>query len=177
MSSSKKNVRFWALKIFIITLIISSGVSVVAEVFMNRLGLIPAILVVLLLIGIGVFFDIVGVAFASCDQTPFVAMSSKKIKSAVRALKLLKNAGVVSNICNDVIGDVCGIVSGAAGAAIVVKIVSDPSNSLTVSIVISSLIAACTVAGKAMGKNYAMRNSTKLVQKIGVMLSVFDKKK
>ena len=120
-AAKKKGIRFWALKIFFITLIISSAFSVVSEVFLAELSAAPAVLVLLLIIAIGVLFDIVGVAFASCAQTPFISMASRKVDSAQSSLRLLKNADVVSNICNDVIGDICGIVSGAAGAAIAVK--------------------------------------------------------
>lgn len=178
MSGSKtKGVRFWTLKIFFITLITSGGISVVAEVFMSNLGILPATLIVIALILLGVIFDIIGVAFASCDQTPFIAMSAKKIKKATRALKLLKNAEIVSNICNDVIGDVCSIVSGAAGAAIVAKImVSSPSASeIVISILISSVTAACTVAGKALGKGFAMNKNVKIVETIGAFFALFER--
>lgn len=172
-----KGVRFWALKIFIITLLISIGISVVTEVFLKNLGIFPAILVLLALIGLGVLFDIIGVAFSSCDQTPFISMSARKIKKANRALKLLKNADIVSNVCNDVVGDVCGIVSGAAGAAIVLKVVLDSNSteSMVVSIAISALISAMTVAGKALGKGFAMKNNVKIVETIGGILSFFER--
>lgn len=172
-----KSNKWWPLKIFIITLLISAGVSVIAELFLSDMGIISAALVVLVLILFGIAADIVGVAFASCEQTPFIAMSSKKIKRAVRALKLLKNAEAVANVCNDVIGDVCGIVSGAAGAAIVVKIVLTMPNTpqLVISIAVSSLIAALTVAGKALGKGFAMRNNVKIVESIGAALAIFDR--
>ena len=49
-------------------------------------------------------------------------MASKKIKKAKSAIKLLRNADIVSNICGDVVGDMCGIVSGAAGAAVAVGV-------------------------------------------------------
>jgi len=175
-SSKNKGVRLWTLKIFIITIIISAGIGVVAEVFLKNMGILPAVFIVVMLMFLGVLFDIIGVAFASCDQTPFIAMSAKKIKRAARSLKLLKNAEIVSNVCNDVVGDVCGIVSGAAGAAIVLKILTQSENALEiiVSIGVSSLIAACTVAGKAMGKGYALKNNVKIVETVGTVLSFFE---
>lgn len=171
-----KSGKIWALKIFLITLIVSAGISVVAELFLKDMGLVSACLVVLLLVAVGVLFDIIGVAFSSCDQTPFIAMSSRKIKKARRALKLLKKADVVSSVCNDVVGDVCGIVSGAAGAAIVVKIIASAPSSpeLAISIAVSALTAAITVAGKAMGKSFALRQNVKIVEAIGAVLSFFE---
>ncbi len=174
----KQSALLAALKIFIVSLIASAGVSVISNLFLKDMGLIPAVIVVILLILIGIVFDIIGVAFASCDEKPFIAMSSKKIKKAQRALSLLKMADTVSNVCNDVVGDICGIVSGAAGTAIVVKVMlSFPSMSeMFLTILISSLIAAFTVGGKRLGKSYAMKNNIKIVEIIGGLLSVFGKK-
>ncbi len=149
------------------------------EYFLADMPLIQALLILIALILVGVIFDVVGVAFASCDQAPFIAMSSKKNKKAHYALKLLKNADVVSNFCNDVIGDVCGIVSGAAGAAITLKalVYFESVDTLVISIVVSSLIGAFTVAGKAIGKSFALKNSKKIVLAIGSMVHFFSFKK
>jgi len=176
-----KVVKYWAIKIFIITLIISAGVSIVSEVFIKNLPIYSAIAVLLLLIFVGILFDIIGVAFASCDETPFISMSAKKIKKANRAIKLLKNAEMVSNICNDVVGDICGIVSGTAGAAITLMlIVGQPDTSQTLTgILVASLTAALTVSGKALGKKIAMRNNRKIVEYTAAFIAFFefDKKK
>ena len=166
----------WALRIFLITLIISAGVSIVAEVFISNMGIAPAVAVLFLLIAIGVVFDMIGVAFAGCDEKPFIAMASRKIKKGRRALKLLKKAEVVSSICNDVIGDICGIVSGSAGAAIALKVIAGAKsvNDMIISIGISALIAALTVGGKAMGKSFAIKNNVKIVEFVGAFISFFE---
>ena len=83
MANANKKKNYWPLKIFIITLIISAGVSIVTELFMSNMSIPAAVAVLLVLIGIGVAFDIVGVAFASCPETPFVSMASRKIKKAL----------------------------------------------------------------------------------------------
>ena len=90
-----KTVKYWALKIFIISLILSAGISLISELFLYNLSLTAALIVLFVLIAVGVVFDIIGVAFASCDQTPFISMASKKIKKAYVALKMLKNADIV----------------------------------------------------------------------------------
>jgi len=174
----KKN-NLLVLKMFLITLLISLGVTLISKLFLGDMGLLAAVLVVIALIAIGIFFDIIGVAFSSCDQTPFVAMSSRKIKKAVYALRLLKKADIVANVCNDVIGDVCGIVSGAAGAAIVTKVMmlSDNISEMMLSVGVSGVVAALTVAGKAMGKGYAMKNNVRIVERIGSVVSFFSGKK
>ena len=174
----KQSAAVAALKIFFITLITSSGVSVIANLFLEDMGLIPAIIVVFVLIALGIIFDIIGVAFTSCDETPFIAMSAKKMGKAKKALALIKKADVVSNVCNDVIGDICSIVSGAAGTAIVVKIIaSSPTISeFALTIAVSALTAALTVGGKMYGKSYALKNNIKIVEIVGTLLSIFDKK-
>ncbi|MEZ4357208.1 MAG: hypothetical protein R2876_01035 [Eubacteriales bacterium] len=174
-----KTVKFWTLKIFFITLILAAAFSFLTEYFMNDLNIIVAVLLVLLVLLIGVAFDIIGIAFATCDKTPFVAMASKKVKGAKNALMLLKNATSVSNFCNDVIGDICGIVSGAAGAAIAVKIIliSPTIPKLLLGIAISSFIAAMTVSLKSAGKKYAVNKNKQIVQDISKVIGIFSREK
>lgn len=174
-----KVIKHWTIKIFFITLFISAGVSVAAEYFISNLSLIASVGILILLIAVGVLFDIVGVAFASCDQAPFIAMSAKKNVKAHYALKMLKNADVVSNFCNDVIGDICGIVSGAAGAAITLKalVFNFPFPDIVASIAISALIAAITVAGKAWGKSIALKRNKDIVLSIGTIVNFFSRGK
>ena len=69
-----KVIKYWTIKIFFITFFISAGVSVAAEYFISNLSLIASVGILIGLIAIGVLFDIVGVAFASCDQAPFIEM-------------------------------------------------------------------------------------------------------
>ena len=170
-----KSKKIWIIKIFIITLIVSAGFSVVSEVFISNMPIVSAVVVLAALIIVGIVFDIFGVAVSTCDETPFIAMSAKKIKKAVNALPLLKKADVVANIFNDVIGDICGIVSGAAGAAISAKIIaSNPgSHDLFIAILISSLISAATVGGKAAGKSFAMKKNKEIVIFLGGVLDIF----
>ena len=180
MSEKKKNnnsIKIWAIKIFFISLILAAGFSVVAEYFTQGLSLFAAFFVLFLIVAMGVFSDLVGVAFATCDQKPFISMSAKKIKNAKVCLSLLKRADIVSNFCNDVIGDICGIVSGAAGAAIAIKIFTSgvPVSEYILSILLSSLIAAATVAGKALAKSYAMRKNKQIVSFIGSVIVFFVK--
>ena len=175
VKKKQKKIRFWALKIFIITLFLTAGITVVTESLTNNMSIIAAAFIILIIVLIGVFFDIIGIAFASCDPAPFISMASKKINKAKSAIKLLQNADVVSNICGDVIGDICGIVSGTAGAAIVLKIIlSHPDSSeLVWTVVVSALIAALTVSGKAAGKTLAIRKNKEIVSFVSYALMIF----
>lgn len=170
----QRNIRFWPAKILIISLIVSAGISVVTELLMDRMSVIAAGFVVLFIMLLGVVFDLIGIAFATCDPTPFVSMASKKIKRAKSALTLLKSADVVSNICNDVVGDICGIVSGAAGAAIVLKIaLAGHVDDFAISIAVPSVIAALTISGKAIGKTIAINNNKQIVGFVSYVLMFF----
>lgn len=176
---SSKKTKYWVPKILIATLIISGGISVVTESLMDRVSIIAAAFIILAIMLIGILADGIGIAFASCDAAPFISMASKKIKRAKSAIRLLQNADIVSNVCNDVIGDICGIVSGAAGAAISIKIAVTEPGSFIWPIVISSVIAAMTVAGKALGKSFAIRKNKEIVSVVSYLFMFFagDNKK
>ncbi|MGI5849122.1 MAG: hypothetical protein ACOX8Q_03495 [Christensenellales bacterium] len=175
VKKKQKKIQFWALKIFLISLILTAGISVVTESLMGNMPIIAAAFIILLIMLIGVIFDIIGIAFASCDSAPFISMASKKIKRAKSAIKLLQNADIVTNICGDVIGDICGIVSGAAGAVIALKfaLIYPGSPEMVWAIVISSLIAALTVSGKAAGKTIAIRKNKEIVSFVSYVLMFF----
>lgn len=173
----KKNraARFWPLKIFIVTLILTAGISVTAEALVKGMSTLSAAFIILVIMLIGIVADIVGIAFATCDATPFVSMASKKIKRAKSAIRMLQNADIVSNICGDVIGDICGIVSGAAGAAVAVKLAVSATSTpeLVWTLIVSSIIAALTVAGKALGKSFAIRNNKQIVSVVSYVAMLF----
>ncbi len=171
----KRKFKFWALKVFLISLVLTAGISVVTELLMDNLSILAAAFIILLIMLIGITFDIIGIAFATCDTKPFVSMASRKIKKAKSAIRLLQNADVVSNICGDVVGDICGIVSGAAGAAIAIKIIANAQNTpdIVITLVISSLIAALTVSGKAAGKSIAIKNNKQIVSFVSYVLMFF----
>lgn len=170
-----KSVRFWPAKILIVTLVLTAGISVVTELLMDKMSVVAAAFIVLFIMLLGILFDVVGIAFATCDATPFVSMASKKIKRAKSALTLLQNADIVSNICGDVVGDICGIVSGAAGAAIAVKIVlaSGGTDDFIASIAVSSVIAALTISGKSIGKTVGLRKNKEIVSFVSYLVMFF----
>lgn len=162
------------MKITILTFIIAVGISVVSQFFLRNVPLLVAVFILILLIGIGIVFDIIGIAVASADCAPFVAMAAKRVFGARRCIRIVNNASVYANICNDVIGDICGIISGAAGATIALSVVLTAGNSfeMVTDIVISSLIAAITVGGKAAGKAFALQKNKEIVFFVGRAMAV-----
>lgn len=144
-------------------------------VVMGKVSLLIAIILLLFIIFIGVFFDLLGIAVTSAEETPFHAMASHRLRGAKETITILRNAGPVANFFNDVIGDIAGIISGSASAVILIKINEQiSSRSLIFSMLLTGLISAITIGGKATGKEIALRNSNAIVFKIGYFISLFN---
>ena len=175
-SRSNKTAKWsWIVKIFAITLVIATILSLASETALRNFSLPLAFITLIFFVLLGIVFDAIGVAVATADITPFIAMSSKRVKGAKEGLFLLKRAEVVSNICNDVVGDICGIISGAAGGIIVLEIVSKTQSvsQLMISVILSAMIAGLTVSGKALGKIIAMSDNKEIVLIVGKTIHVF----
>jgi len=145
----------------------------------ETLELIVAIMLVLIILVIAIIADVIGVAATSCDVQPFLAMASRKVKGAKRAVFLCKNSDKVSSIFADIIGDVCSIVSGASGATIAFILISDTTTGfarILISALVSAIIAAITIGGKALCKKLAIHNAERIVYTLAKLLSVFDNK-
>jgi Mg2+/Co2+ transporter CorB len=162
----------WVITIFLMTIVISGTFSLISDELMNRSGIAVAFIILLVIILIGILFDVVGVAVTSAEETPFHAMASHKVIGAKEALRLLRKAERVSSICNDVVGDICGVISGSASAAIAVQILNrfDFSWPQVVSLLMSALVAGLTVGGKAIGKTFAVNSSTSIVHTVGKVI-------
>ena len=163
-----KTIR-WVVIIFIVTMIVSGMITLVSDEIMSVSGLGVAFGVLLLIIFIGVIFDVIGMAVASADEKPFHSMAARKVPGSLEALMLLKNAERVSSICNDVIGDICGVVAGSASATVAVQILQkfEFSAPQVISLLLSALVAGLTVGGKAIGKFFAIHSCTKIVHNVG----------
>lgn len=174
-SPHKKSAYSWVLKIVLLTFILSATMSLIAESFLRTVSLPIAFIILLVFIFIGIVFDTIGISIAAAEVTPFVSMSSKKIKGASQALYLLKRADIVSNICNDVVGDISGIISGAMGAIITKIIISRLGGlpNLLVAVILSAIIATLTVSGKSVGKIIAMKYSKDITLSVGKLLGMF----
>lgn len=165
--NKKKNTKeaLWTAKITIYTIIISGTASLLSESTLPMVNASLACIILVLIIFLGVIFDIIGTAVTAANEIPFHAMAAKKIKEAKIAVKMIRNASKVSNFCNDVVGDVCGIISGSVGVVIVAKILQLYPNGSEILIAsgISAMIAGATVGGKAVGKKFAITNSNNIL--------------
>ncbi|MEG0371609.1 MAG: hypothetical protein RR515_00525 [Clostridium sp.] len=169
----------WVTLIFILSFIISSTISYVSDIFLDRVDILIAFITLISIILIGILFDVVGMAVAAADEKPFHSMASRKVKGAKLSVSLIRNADKVSTFCNDVIGDICGIISGTTGAVIVVKIISSTTiqDGALITLFISGMIASFTVGGKAIGKIFAISKSNNIVYNVAWILESFMVKK
>lgn len=177
----KNNQLSWIIFLFFLTVVISSLISFASSSVLEGVGIVGAFVVLLLIVFLGILFDIIGVAVMSASEKPFHSMAAKKLPGAAEALKLLRSAEKVSSFCNDVVGDICGVVSGSASAVIAVSALSSLGSDTVAKLFMSALVAGVTIAGKACGKNLAMNKTNNIVLMVSKSLyyikSLFRKKR
>ena len=161
----------WGITIGFITFLLSLFFSFISNTAVNGLAVIPAIIILLAVIGTGVIFDIIATAVTVAKEEEFHAMAAKKQKGAKSAIKLIRNSSRVANFCADVIGDICGVLSGAVGAIIALKISESYGIGEIAQYLISALVAALTVGGKAVTKDIAKKHSTKILSIVSKLIS------
>jgi Mg2+/Co2+ transporter CorB len=163
---NKKNILISGLLVAFITFFMALLVSLGSEALVRAVNnVLVAFILLLVIIFLGIFFDIVGTAATAAELAPFNARAAKKIFGAKQGVKMIHNADIVANVCNDVIGDIAGTLSGAIGAGIVITLVGQlPINDVVLAgSAMTSLIAALTVGGKAMGKKIAVNNADSII--------------
>lgn len=173
-NSKQNSAALYTLVVFIGTFFTACMMTLASTLVLEQMETFAmgfAILVLVILVG--VVFDIVGTAVSVSGQSHLNAKASRRIPGAKKALVLVRNASKVANICNDVVGDICGTVSGGLGTALAgLLIVGGGWQGLMVSVGISGGIAAVTVAGKALGKNFAIDNADEIIYRVGCLLDL-----
>lgn len=170
--SSGSNGSSWAIWITLWTFILSISLNLLSTHTIENSTTIIAIILLIFIIMIGILFDMIGIAFASADETPFHAMASRKVFAAKYAISLIRNANKVSSFCNDVIGDICGIFSGSLSAFIFINIISttDTVYSGLYNLILGALVASLTVGGKALGKTFAIEKCNYIVYAVSTVV-------
>ena len=158
---------------FLIALLLSLGSEAFIQTVNNFIIALGLLLIIILL---GIFFDIIGTAATAAQIAPFNARAAKKIPGAAQAVRLTQNAGQVANFCNDVIVDIAGTLSGAIVAGIVASLVGTfPTLDLVLTgAVMTSLIAALTVGGKAIGKNLAVEYANQIIFRVARIMAYIE---
>lgn len=165
----------WIITVFAMTFILSLFFNYISTGAIANLEIVPAIIILILVIFLGIIFDIIGVAVTVADETEFHAMASKKIRGSKKAIKLIRNSARVASICADVIGDIAGVLSGAISAIIAIKISESYDFGFNIQFLLSAVVASLTVGGKAIGKEWSQKHSTQIVATFSKMLSIFRK--
>ena len=168
----------WAFRIFLFSIALSAILSLLSNRALDGASLLVAFLVLAAFIGLGILFDIIGVAVTAADPKPFHSMAAHRERGAKESLRLIRNASKVSNFCNDVVGDICGIVSGTTAAVIVVELEKSVNvASMLLSRLVTALVSGLTIGGKALGKTVAMEKSTWVVHMTGRFLALFTRRR
>ena len=166
----------WILFILIISFVISIIMSLISQSIIPNLNIVFGIIITLIFVFIGIWFDIIGVSVTSADESVFHSMSSRKVFGASQAVSFKKNAEKVSSFCCDVVGDICGIISGASGTTITILISESFNFSVLVTgLFVAAIIASLTIGGKAIGKSYAINNSNIILFRFAKFISHFHK--
>jgi len=167
----------WIITVTLLAFFISLAFSFFSETTIPNANSIVATVVILLFIGIGIIFDMIGIAITVADIKTFNSMATKQVRGARLAVRLIKNNEKASSFCNDVIGDICGIISGSAGVALSNILASSLDlNIFVVSLFITAIIAALTIGGKAIGKATAINKSTPILFEFSKIISCFYRK-
>lgn len=167
----------WITTVTILAFCISLIFSFCSETIIPNVNWMIAMIVILLFIGIGILFDMIGIAITVADIKTFNSMATKQVRGARLAVTLIKNNEKASSFCNDVIGDICGIISGSAGVALATILASTLNlNLFIVGLLITAIIAALTIGGKAIGKATAINKSTPILFQFSRVISWFYRK-
>ena len=173
--NKKSNNNSWVIFIAITTFVLSLLFSFISNTVIANLNIILGIIVLVVVILIGVVFDLIGVAVTVGNEEDFHAQASKKIKGAKTSIKMIRNSAKVSNFCADVIGDICGVLSGAISAMIAFKLTENYGMSSSLQFVFSAIVSSVTVGGKAITKEIAKKNSTKIIGFISKFINIDEK--
>ena len=88
----------WVAVVFCLSVSLSAVLSLLSETALDGAGYAVALGVLAVFIGLGIVFDIIGVAVTAADPRPFHSMAAHREKGAKEALFLLRNASRVSSV-------------------------------------------------------------------------------
>ena len=166
-NKSKTQKAIWIFKISSISLVVSFLLSLFSDFILTKSNIVFALILLFVFMSLNIFSDMIGLAITSCQVSK---LNSKKLPNEIyeKCILLVKNSDKVSSLLCDVIGDVCGILCGVSSTMITI-ILSKASLfrflGLFLGAMVSSFIVALTVFLKAIAKNYAVRNSSRIVIK------------
>lgn len=176
LKSTRISTWHHGLKVGLITLALSLLLGFCSGHVVRTVPFFLAFLVLLAIIGLGILFDVMGVAVTVADEPSLHAMAAKRILGAREAVRLRRQAPAISNLCNDLVGDIAGTLSGAVGATIVFGLAKHyPIKEEWASLAIVALVSAVTVGGKAVGKHFSLWHANIITLKMGRVLWLVER--
>jgi uncharacterized protein YacL len=177
-NDKKRRKTRWMLVTVIWTLILAIIFGFITQYLLSELKSLPvSFLILLIVVVIGIIFDLVGTAAAAAKIAPLNAKATRRVMGARKAVYLVKNAEQVANFCNDVVGDISGIISGTIAALIVYRLVSYFPTQMAefyLGILLTAVVAAITVGGKAWGKSIAIKYATEVLLLAGLIITKIE---
>jgi len=176
-----RSIKF-SLTIAVITFVLAAIFSIISTSALSNVSWMLGLVIVLLIVLIGIVFDMLGTASTAAKKAPINAMAAEKVMGAREAFVIVKNADKFASFCNDVVGDISGIVSGTATVVVVLHVSTLLGHSegsptqITLSVLLTSFVAAFTVGGKALGKSYAIHSSTSIIVFAGKIIYIIENK-
>jgi len=171
---NNKQMLLWVIKISLLAFSFSLLLSMFSEIVLSNSSIVIAFILLFIFTFLNVFSDMVGLAITSC-QVEDLKQSKVNDNIKSKCMLLIKNSDKVSSILCDVVGDICGILCGVSGTMIAMVITNHlhmQSFSVLVVSIFSGLIAGLTVLFKAISKNYAVKNSVKILVRASKFLVV-----
>lgn len=159
----------WMVTIIALSFALTFFIGLLTERVSDALPLFVAFVMLILIITLGIVFDIFGVAVNVANVKQFHAMAANRVAEARYAVFLCRHSEKVSSICNDVIGDICGIISGAIGSGIILRssALFHRLDFILFSAIFTAFISSLTIGGKAYGKRIATQSSENITLKMG----------
>lgn len=158
-----------------LTFIVAIVVTLLSTGLAEVVSLPIAMVILIVIVSIGIIFDLIGVAATAAEVAPLNAKAAKKIFGAKRALFLVKHADVCASFCCDIVGDICGTISGALAAVIILRISTTFSfNDDILEVFALAFIAALTVGGKAFGKRVGIGRANDVIFFIGKIFASIE---
>lgn len=159
--------RIWLIagSTFVVTFLVSGTTRGV----LGAVSPLFSVLLLIVVILIGILFDIVGIAVISASEAPFHAMAAKKVFGATHAVRLVRSAGEVASFCNDLVGDIAGTLSGAMGAMLAASLQAPLLIAL-----MAPIVSTLTVVGKALTKGPAIDHAEVIVYRVGWALAWWE---
>lgn len=164
----------WLITVSISSFILSLLFSYISTTAISDLPIIPSVIILLVVIFLGILFDLIATSVTIANEEDFHARASKKIKGSKTAIKLIRNSAKVANFCADVIGDISGVLSGAISAMLALKLMENLNLGSYVQFILSALVSSLIIGGKAITKEFAKNNSTKIIAAVTKIIN-FDK--